>query len=81
MAKPAKPLKVAVTLSPEQLKWLLVLGDPAEVLEELVDHVCQGVYRPGAWEREWLCKALGYEWIGRLEPDPRCDWRERPKAV
>ncbi len=42
-----------------------------EVVGTLIDHAQQGVYRPGAWERRWLCQAFGDEWLARLEPgDP-----------
>jgi hypothetical protein len=42
-----------------------------DVVMELVDHAQQGVYRPGAWERGWLCQAFGDEWTASLEPgDP-----------
>jgi len=47
------------------------LPDLAAVIAEILDHVQQGVYRPGAWEREWLCQALGYDWLARVEPDDR----------
>lgn len=40
-----------------------------QVVETLVDHAQQGVYRPGAWERPWLEQAFGYEWQSNLEPD------------
>ena len=41
------------------------------VLLELADHAQQGVYRPGAWERDWLVQAFGGDWIEYLEPgDP-----------
>jgi hypothetical protein len=41
------------------------------VIGQLIDHVCQGVYRPGAWEREWLRQAFGDAWTEYLEPgDP-----------
>jgi hypothetical protein len=37
----------------------------------LIDHAQQGVYRPGAWERDWLCQAFGRGWTSYLEPgDP-----------
>jgi hypothetical protein len=55
------------------------------VVMELIDHAQQGVYRPGAWERGWLCQAFGDEWTAYLEPgDPygRSDCEqifERPK--
>jgi hypothetical protein len=37
------------------------------VLEELADHAQQGVYRPGAWERAWICNAFGFEWTSQVE--------------
>ena len=56
------------------------LDDLAGVLTELADHAQQGVYRPGAWEREGLCRAFGYDWLERLEPDPgHPDIFERPR--
>lgn len=72
---------LTVELSPSQLKLLQVLGDPVAILAELVDHVVQGVERPGAWERQWLCQALGYDWLERLEQDPDCAWHVRPKKA
>lgn len=56
-----------------------------EVVERLLDHAQQGVYRPGAWERGWLCQVFGGDWAASLEPgDPygRSDCEnifERPK--
>lgn len=41
-----------------------------EVIEQLIDHAQQGVYRPGAWERPWLMQAFGDDWLQFLEPDP-----------
>jgi hypothetical protein len=42
-----------------------------QVVQELVDHAQQGVYWPGAWEREWLVQAFGPDCIEHLEPgDP-----------
>lgn len=29
------------------------------VISQLIDHAQQGVYRPGAWERDWLRQAFG----------------------
>lgn len=37
------------------------------IVSELIDHAQQGVYRPGAWERDWLIQAFGDEWIKHLE--------------
>ena len=47
-------------------------------IEQLIDHAQQGVYRPGAWERDWLIQAFGDDWTAYLEPgDPygreRCE--------
>jgi hypothetical protein len=39
------------------------------VIEELIDHAQQGVYRPGAWERGWLISVFSDEWIDKLVPD------------
>jgi predicted DNA-binding transcriptional regulator AlpA len=37
----------------------------------LIDQAQQGVYRPGAWERDWLRQAFGSDWVEYLEPgDP-----------
>jgi hypothetical protein len=42
-----------------------------DVLLTLVDHAQQGVYRPGAWEREWLERVFPEGWQEHLEPgDP-----------
>jgi hypothetical protein len=41
------------------------------VIQNLIEHARQGIYRPGAWEREWLCQAFADDWIDNLEPgDP-----------
>ncbi len=84
---PPRLVSLTVRLPEEWVRNLRALVDPASgladvpaVLVELADHVQQGVYRPGAWEREWLCQALGYGWLERLEPDPEHpDVFERPK--
>ena len=84
-----RPVLVSITveLPDEWARNLEALVDPASglrdvasVLVELADHAQQGVYRPGAWERGWLCQALGDGWLDRLEPDPdHPDIFERPK--
>ena len=57
------------------------LDDVVAVLVELAEHAQQGVYRPGAWEREWLCQAFGWGWLDRMEPDPEHpDIFERPRG-
>jgi hypothetical protein len=82
-----RPASITVQLPQEWVRNLRALVDPASglrdvaaMLVELADHAQQGVYRPGAWERERLCQALGYGWLERLEPDPEHpDIFERPK--
>lgn len=58
--------------------------DVAGVIYKLLDHADQGIYRAGAWEREWLCRAFGYDWLEKMEHDPRYpdihSW-QRPKAA
>lgn len=90
MAEPrAGEVAVPVTLSRRTADLLAVLIDPGwgldslgDVLGKLADHAQQGVYRSGAWEREWLCSAFGYEWTARMEPDPagRAPSHQRPRA-
>lgn len=52
---------------------------------KLIDHAQQGVYRPGAWERDWLRQAFGDDWTEYLElgdPYGRSDCEsvfQRPK--
>jgi hypothetical protein len=42
-----------------------------EIVARLIDHAQQGVYRPGAWERDWLRQVFGDDWTEYLEPgDP-----------
>lgn len=48
-----------------------VPGSVEDVVVKLIDHAQQGVYRPGAWERDWLIQAFGDDWTEYLEPgDP-----------
>jgi hypothetical protein len=69
-------VKVIVTLPAEVVRRLAVLSDTksgpaaaAAVLATLADHAQQGVYRPGAWERDWVIQVFGDEWLDRVEPD------------
>lgn len=72
--------KVTITLTFTQTvaERLAALADPSlgtrmgaeHALYRLADHAQQAVYRSGAWEREWICQALGYDWLANLEPDP-----------
>jgi hypothetical protein len=56
------------------------LPDLAAVIGRLLDHVQQGVYRPGSWERGWLEQARGDSWQERLESDPDAPMLDRPRA-
>ena len=69
---------ITITVSDKVAERLTALIDPeqglpdlAAVIGELADHAQQGVYRPAAWERSWLCSVFGDEWAERLEPDTR----------
>src|SRR6186713_928865 len=66
--------EITVSLSHTVCALLACLDDDGSVenvLEKLADHAQQGVYRPGAWEREWLIQAFSDEFEDRLEPgDP-----------
>src|SRR5580692_8630561 len=71
-------VEITLTLSARVADLLGALVDPQwghtgikDVIGQLIDHAQQGVYRPGAWEREWLCQAFGYDWADRMEPDTR----------
>ena len=76
--------EITITIPDEVAARLAVLTDPSllavgatiadsarDAVAVLIDHAQQGVYRPGAWEREWLCQAFGYDWTARLVPDTR----------
>lgn len=58
-----------------------------DVVLQLIDHAQQGVYRPGAWERNWLISAFSDDFVEHLEPgDPygRADSEhifQRPRAA
>ena len=54
------------------------------IIETLIDHAQQGVYRPGAWERQWLEHVFPGSWQEHLEPgDPygrlNAEMFQRPK--
>jgi len=70
-------IKITVTIGEREEKLLGVLvneteGMPAieSVIERLLDHVQQAIYRPGAWERRWLLQCIGDYWLANVEPDP-----------
>lgn len=66
--------KLTIEVSETVYELLCALDDQADVkyvVGRLIDHAQQGVYRPGAWERQWLCQIFGDEWTDRMEPgDP-----------
>jgi len=87
------PSKITIEVSDVvyQLLEVLTKGEHAprsveEVVGILVDHAQQGVYRPGAWERQWLEQVFFDEWQQFLEPGdpygrPDCDRVfQRPRA-
>jgi hypothetical protein len=54
------------------------------VIDTLIDHAQQGVYRPGAWERQWLEQVFPEGWQEHLEPGdpygaPNGEMFQRPK--
>lgn len=67
-------MRVMIKIPAEYVPLLRVLsdtGDVKEVVDRLIDAAQQGVYRPGANERELVCQVFGYDWIKRMEPgDP-----------
>ena len=67
--------EITIWVSDEVARRLAVLHAPSPnlvgIVAELVDHAQQGVYRPGAWQREWVCQAFGCDWLARLVPDTR----------
>ena len=56
-----------------------------QVIEQLIDHAQQGVYRPGSWERGWIRQAFGHDFEEALMPGdpygrPNCEGVfQRPK--
>lgn len=79
---------VTVKLTPVVIELLTVLGDGSaqQAIFKLIDHAQQGVYRPGSWEREWICQAFGSEWIAKMEPGcpygrPNGHMFQKPKSA
>lgn len=83
MRKEEERLRVTINIARTHAELLGLLDDagggdtqPLEmrvmrVLLQLVDHAQQGVYRNGAWERQWVCQVFGEFWLDRTEPgDP-----------
>jgi hypothetical protein len=69
-----KTLTIAVSETVYDLLQVLAGNDQnvESVIELLIDHAQQGVYRPGSWERAWLRDVFPEdEWLPKLEPgDP-----------
>lgn len=75
---------IPVTIPAWEAERLSALVGPAAgipdleaVVYQLLDHAQQGVYRRGAWEREWLMQVFGDDWLKRLEPDPGLPYHDR----
>jgi hypothetical protein len=76
-------MKLTIEIDPTVHRLLSVLTrgefapDTVEgVILHLIDHAQQGVYRPGAWERDWLTAAFGDDWLEHLvagDPYGRAD--------
>lgn len=63
----AKPQKLKIVVSPADALYLRILGDtPEEAVRELIARACDGMARPGAWERDWLESAF-HDVEGRLD--------------
>ena len=70
--------EITITVTDEVAARLAALADPgsghagiAGVVAQVVDHVQQGVYRAGAWERGVVRAMFGDDWLERLAPDDR----------
>jgi len=57
----------------------ITAADVVSVIVQLIDHAQQGVYRPGAWERGWICQAFGDAWIDYVESDTAAPMFDVPK--
>jgi hypothetical protein len=83
MTRP-RNVTVRVRLPRKWVRYLKALdahdaADVGRVLEQIADHAFQGVIRPGAWERGWVCRVFGEAWLERMEPDPEVGHHERPR--
>lgn len=72
-------MRVTIQITREDARFLRAIGEPDAVLAQLANHAIDGVRRPGSWERGWVMQAFGQYFEGRLEPDPSCAWRARPR--
>ncbi len=81
-------VEITLTLPAWEAEHLSALIDPDQglpdlkaVIGEILDHVQQGVSRPGSWERSWLCQAMGHDWLARLERDPEVPHHDRVRRT
>ena len=72
---------LTIEITCEDLELLSALGEPKEVVTQLIHSAVEGIRRPGAWERNWLIQAFGPEFENNLEVDPKCEWHQRPQKV
>jgi hypothetical protein len=73
-------MKLTIKITTSEKEILSILGeDPLQVVESLIHHTVDGVVRPGSWERGWLQQVFGSDFESRLENDPKCFSRQRPK--
>jgi len=67
-------MQITLDLDDVTAPLLATLDDQGSVegtIYRLIDHAANGVYRPGSWERPWLCQAFGEDFLDHLEPgDP-----------
>lgn len=67
-----------VFVGEEDEDWALCANLEA-VIARVLDHVQQGVYRPGSWERAWICQVFGDGWVSKMRVDPKNHLYERPR--
>ncbi|WP_437804527.1 hypothetical protein [Sorangium sp. So ce693] len=76
--------KVTIELDDTTAAYLRVLSDDGtaeETLSRLALHAADGVRRPGAWERGWVCQAFGDDWNDRVTQDPSVPHFVVPKDI
>jgi hypothetical protein len=79
---------ITIEVTEETLALLEVLGkgfalggngSAADVVAHLVHSAADGVRRPGAWERAWVMRVCGDDWVDLLEQDADVPSRRRPR--
>jgi len=51
--------------------------DPGDVLQLVIDHVLDGVRRPGSWECGWVKQLFGDDWEAPLFSDANSHLQDR----